>query len=183
MAGPSTSQVDPGALVAALDDAVDQQHQARRWRAARRRSRSGPGSGSSTPGRAARSLPHAGGGERHVDQEDRAPPEVGQQQPADDRADRHRRCRPPMAQMPMARGRSRGSNTLVMIDRVCGMTAARAEAHRGPGPDQLVGGLRVGAEQREQAEQRPARSISIRLRPIRSPITPKVNSSPAKTSV
>ena len=28
------------------------------------------------------------------------------------------------AQMPMARGRSRGSNTLVMMDSVCGMTAA-----------------------------------------------------------
>jgi hypothetical protein len=29
-----------------------------------------------------------------------------------------------MAQMPMARGRSAGSNTLLMIDSVCGITAA-----------------------------------------------------------
>ena len=29
-----------------------------------------------------------------------------------------------LAQMPMARGRSCGSNTFVMIDRVCGITIA-----------------------------------------------------------
>jgi len=31
-----------------------------------------------------------------------------------------------MAQMPMARGRSAGSKTLVMMDSVCGITAAAA---------------------------------------------------------
>ena len=87
-----------------------------------------------------------------------------------------------VAQMPMALARSRGSNTLEMMDSVCGMTAAapRPMAARAK---ISISGLREYAVSRENRPKAAMPNISIFLRPIRSPITPKVNSRPAKTSV
>jgi hypothetical protein len=86
------------------------------------------------------------------------------------------------AHRPMARPRSAGSKTLVMIARVCGMTAAP--------PKPIAARARMSwsgvRAYEEMSEARPNSSIpiiSMRLRPIRSPSTPKVNSSPANTSV
>ena len=69
-----------------------------------------------------------------------------EQQAADDGADRHARCQPPWLQMPMAsRPLCQGRTRCVMIDSVCGMTAAARQAHRRPRPDQLI---RVSARTR-----------------------------------
>jgi hypothetical protein len=87
-----------------------------------------------------------------------------------------------MAQMPMARPRSPGLNTFEMIDSVCGITAAapRPIAARAQISWSGLWAYAVRSENRPNAAS-PA--ISIRLRPMRSPITPKVNSSPANTRV
>ncbi len=86
------------------------------------------------------------------------------------------------AQMAMARPRSRGSNTFEMMDSVCGMTAAppkpiaaRAEIS--------WSGVCAYAESSEATPKSTKPMMSIRLRPILSPITPNVNSSPANISV
>ncbi len=84
--------------------------------------------------------------------------------------------------MPMARALSRGSNTFEMIDSVWGMTAAapRPMAARAK---ISWSGLREYAVSSENRPNSAMPAISMRLRPIRSPSTPNVNRSPAKTSV
>ena len=86
------------------------------------------------------------------------------------------------AQIPMAFGRSCGSKTLEMMDSVCGMTAAP--------PRPMAARAKISwsgdREKADSSDPTPNSSrpiISMRLRPIRSPITPKVNSRPAKTRV
>ncbi len=87
-----------------------------------------------------------------------------------------------VAQMPMARARSLGSNTLEMMDSVCGITAA-APSPIAARAKISWSGLREYAVSSENSPNAAMPIISMRLRPIRSPITPKVNSRPAKTSV
>jgi len=88
----------------------------------------------------------ADGGHRHVDQEDRTPPEVVEQQAAEHRAggdteaDRHG----PQADGAGALGRFEDvgdDRQRLRHDR------GAAEAHRGPREDQLLGRLCVGREQ------------------------------------
>ncbi len=83
-----------------------------------------------------------------------------------------------VAQRPIARGRSAGSNTLEMIDSVCGMTAAP------PNPMAARAAMSWAGEcaEADSSDAMP-NSASRRLRPNLSPITPKVNSRPAKTRV
>ena len=63
-------------------------------------------------------------------------------------------------QTAIAFGRSSSGNTLAMIDRVAGIVSGGADAHEGPGPDQLVGGCderrqdAADAEDREAGEER-----------------------------
>ena len=143
--------VDPGALLAALDDAVHHQHQA------------GDGQQHAEvvdPARARvprlgheqQDRDHADRGERDVDQEDRAPPEVGEQQAADDRADGH-------ADAHGGGPDADGPGPLPRVEHV-GDDRQRlrhdrrgAQAHRRPGEDELIGVVRVRGEQREQAER------------------------------
>ena len=85
------------------------------------------------------------------------------------------------AQMPMAFGRSPGSKTFWMIDRVCGCTAAA------PIPINARNRISVVAEPANEhsAEVAPNNAIPrtrIFLRPTRSPVTPQAISSPANTS-
>ena len=148
---PEHVRPQPGPGIAALDDPVDHQHQ--------------PGdrqqyAGVVHPARIrASGLRHqdddrddADCGERNVDEEDRAPPEVIQEQAADDRpdGDGHADGRRPD---------SDGARPLRRLEDVRddrqGLRHDRgaAETHRRPGPDELVRALRVGAQQRENAEQ------------------------------
>ena len=79
-------RVHPGALVAALDDAVHEEHQAGDG-GEHADEVDPPGAGVLRLGHQQRGRHHARGAERHVDQEHRAPPEVDEQQAADDGAD------------------------------------------------------------------------------------------------
>src|SRR5205807_1283708 len=94
-----------------------------------------------------------GRGHRHVDQEDRAPPEVVEQQAAEHRAggDADADRRGPQADRAGAFGRLEDvgdDGERLRHDR------GAAQAHRGPREDQLLGRPRVGREQRRDAEQR-----------------------------
>ena len=85
------------------------------------------------------------------------------------------------AQAPIARPRSRGGKTTVMIASVTGMTAAP--------PIPMIArkamscaGLRAIAEIAEPTAKMASPISRIRLRPYLSPSTPQVNRSAAKTS-
>ena len=95
---------------------------------------------------------HAGNDHRHVDQEDRAPPEVLQQRAAEDRADRH-------GETDRTGPDPDGPTTLARVEDV-GDDRQRhrhdgraADPHQGAGRDELAGALGVRGEQRRQAEQ------------------------------
>jgi hypothetical protein len=85
------------------------------------------------------------------------------------------------AQMPTARPRSWGGKTLVMIDRVVGITSAAPTPITARRPISVDGALTSIA-----ASEAPPKTTSpvsrIPLRPKRSPSAPAGSSSPAKTS-
>ena len=87
------------------------------------------------------------------------------------------------AQMPIARPRSRGSNTLVMIDSVDGSDRCAADSHQRAGGDQHVRARSAKADAIEPIAEHDKTDDEHPLRPSRSPRTPKVNSSPAKARV
>ncbi len=85
------------------------------------------------------------------------------------------------AQMPIALGRSLGSNTFWMIESVCGCTAAAPMPMRARKKISCVG-LVANEQSADVAPKATMPNSSIRLRPSRSPSTPPVISNPAKTS-
>ena len=86
------------------------------------------------------------------------------------------------AHSPMARARSRGSKTFEMIDRVAGMIAAAPTPISARAPMSCPG-LCAYAEASEARPNKASPMARNRLRPNRSPSTPKLNSRPAKTRV
>ncbi len=149
---PQHVTADPRSGVAALDDAVHDKHEASdrqqhpeivdlSWIQAlglrdQQQDRSYPG-----------------GRERHIDQEDRSPPEMVEQQAARDRADRNRHadcCRPDAdGTSPFPRVEDVGDDRQrLRHDR------GAAQAHGGPRPDELPGRVRVRGDQRGDAEHR-----------------------------
>ena len=145
------ARAQPGRAVAALHDPVDQQHQAEDG--AEHADVVDPARGGVAGLRHQEERgDQADGGDRDVDQEDRAPPEVGEQQAAEDRADRD-------ADADGGGPDADGPGPLLRLEDV-GDDRQRlrhhrraAQAHRRAGRDQLVGRVRVGGQQRAEAEQ------------------------------
>ena len=111
--------------------------------------------------------------DRDVDQEDRAPPEVLEQEAAEQRAEGDADADATPAQMPMARARSFGSvKTLVRIDSVAGMISAA------PMPMNARVAMSGGGRRRRRptaSEPTPKMArpmLSAPLRPKRSPRLP-----------
>src|SRR5215813_11045141 len=86
------------------------------------------------------------------------------------------------AQTPIALPRSRGSKTFEMIDKVAGRTAAPPMPISARAPISWTG-VCAYADASEARPNMTRPASSMRRRPIRSPSTPQVNSSPAKTRV
>ena len=84
------------------------------------------------------------------------------------------------AQMPMARPRSPAGKTLVMTARVVGCTAAPPTPISARQPISSIG-RPLKAASTEPTAKMPSPISSTLRRPIRSPITPQVNSRPANT--
>src|SRR5437764_9195218 len=86
------------------------------------------------------------------------------------------------AHTPMARARSRGSNTFEMIDSVAGRTAAAPMPMTARAAMSWLGSWAY-AEASDARPNSPRPASRTSRRPYRSPSTPAVNSRPAKTRV